>query len=202
MQKTKIKSAFGRLQSIEIDYKTKCQRSIFTLKCSNNNESHILKQPSSDCRRLAMFSKQIIQSMACRVRKRNLSYLASYTVFYTTHSFGIFFPHRSPGRLQVAGKSVWSLHPQLWNFHVQRTSWWVYNPSVKIQHDCRTVLLWVKASVAPDSPVIIGCWIGAAASAPWFLGQLPDATRHHRTVMQASSSLLQVWTETNTQENG
>lgn len=31
------------------------------------------------------------------------------------------------------------------------------NPSGKIQHDSRTVLHWVKASVAPESPVIIGC---------------------------------------------
>lgn len=66
-----------------------------------------------------------------------------------------------------------------------------FNPSVfkkksnKIDGPDR--LLWVKASVAADSPVIIG---GAAASAPRSLGQLPNATRHQRTATQAANSKM------------
>lgn len=68
-----------------------------------------------------------------------------------------------------------------------------FNPLVKKKKSNKIVgpdrLLRVKASVSADSPVIIGCWSGAAASAPRSLGQLPNATRHQRTVMQAANSV-------------
>lgn len=106
-------------------------------------------------------------------------------------------PNQTAGRCQVCFKLTSSIIA----FPFPRNKPMGLHHSGKILHDCRTVLLWVKGSVAPDSPVIIGCWTGAAASAPWFLGQLPDATRHHRTVMQAANQLLQL-SETNVRGNG
>lgn len=139
--------------------------------------------------------------MACHVREKpNLSYLASYPDFYTTPQFlgfflFFFFPRISR---QTAGRGQLfvRLHPPQWsNFHGRkRTSQRVQIHPVKSNTIVdRTFLLCPESSVSPDSPVIIGCRIGAAASAPRSLGQLPNATRHRRTVMQAADSLLLMW---------
>lgn len=104
-------------QSIAIDYKTKtCQRPIFkfiTL-LPKHTKAQFLRISLADHR------AHQVNPWRAMLGKRNLSYLASCTVFYTTHSFGIiiiiyFFARGYPARLRVAGRSTWSLRAQLWN---------------------------------------------------------------------------------------
>lgn len=131
--------------------------------------------------------------------KPNLSYLASFPDFYTTPQFLGFFLFFLPADLQADCRSRATLceatSPQLSHFHGRKgTRQRVQIHPLKSNTTVgRTVLLCPESSVSPDSPAIIGCRIGAAASAPRSLGQLPSATRHRRTVMQAAHSLLLMW---------